>query len=216
MGKKPTREPLFIIRDLQTLKVFSDPLRLQIMEQLYPEPQTINKIADELGLSSSRLYYHFNQLEAHGLISVVDTQVINNIIEKVYWVIAKDIDIDKDLLNFSSENGQENVENVIRSSLEVTRQDILRSIHARKIQLGNDVTPNPRNMVMAMNKKRLNDETYQAFVDQCQTLAKQFDALPEASIENEGANTYGFAFYLYPSYTYDQGKKDVHEDAFND
>lgn len=206
MDNQPVRQPLFIIKDLQTLKVFSDPPRLQILEQLFPKPQTINKIADQLGVSSSRLYYHFNLLENHGFISVVETRVVNNIIEKVYWVTAEDIDIDKDLLNFSSQEGQENVLNVITSSLEMARQDITRSVQARKTQLARGVKPNPSEMVMVFDKKHLQAETYQAFVAECQALVKKFEELPEASPDSEEVNSYGFAFYIYPSYTYDQGE----------
>ena len=216
MDQELERQPLFIIKDLQTLKVFSDPLRLQILEQLFPKPQTINKIADELGISSSRLYYHFNLLEKHGFISVVVTRVVNNIIEKVYWVTAEDIDIDKALLNFSSQAGQENVLNVVSSSLELARQDITRSIQARKTQLACGDEPNPREMVMGFNKKQLKSETYQAFVEECQALVKKFNQLPEESTDNEEANTYGFAFYLYPSYTYVQEEKQEYEDDINE
>lgn len=216
MQSELVRQPVFMIRDVQTLKVFSDPLRLQILEQLFPKPQTINKIADELGLSSSRLYYHFNLLENHGFIAVVETRVVNNIIEKVYWVTAEDIDIDKDLLNFSSQDGQENVLNVINSSLELARQDITRSIQARKIQLERGDKPNPREMVMVFNKKHLNNEIYQEFVKDCQALVKKFNELPEESSDSEEPNSYGFAFYLYPSYTYDQEKKQENEDSGNE
>lgn len=216
MQSELVRQPVFMIRDVQTLKVFSDPLRLQILEQLFPKPQTINKIADELGLSSSRLYYHFNLLENHGFIAVVETRVVNNIIEKVYWVTAEDIDIDKDLLNFSSQDGQENVLNVINSSLELARQDITRSIQARKIQLERGDKPNPREMVMVFNKKHLNNEIYQEFVKDCQVLVKKFNELPEELSDSEEPNSYGFAFYLYPSYTYDQDKKQENEDSGNE
>jgi hypothetical protein len=77
------------------------------------------------------------------------------------------------------------------------------------------VKPNPSEMVMVFNKKHLNSETYQAFVEQCQALVKTFDELPEAPTDCEEANSYGFAFYLYPSYTYDQGEKQGKEDIFN-
>ena len=67
----PNPEPTMMINDLESLKVFSDPLRNQIMEILAPEKLTINQIAKKLGLAPSKLYYHINLLEKHGLIQEV-------------------------------------------------------------------------------------------------------------------------------------------------
>ena len=55
MEKISERLPVLTIKDLETLKVLADPLRLQIIEVLAPEPQTVNQIAQQLGLSRSRL-----------------------------------------------------------------------------------------------------------------------------------------------------------------
>ena len=65
--------PVITISDLDTLKVVSDPFRVQILEVLVHEPQTVNQVAEKMGLAPSKLYYHFNMLEKHGLIQVVDT-----------------------------------------------------------------------------------------------------------------------------------------------
>ena len=62
-------------------------------------------------------------------------------------------------------------------------------------------------MVMVFNKRHLQADTYQAFIAECQALVKKFEGLPEASPDCEDANSYGFAFYLYPSYTYDQSEE---------
>jgi DNA-binding transcriptional ArsR family regulator len=204
MGEKRQRKPMFIIEDLETLKVLTDPLRMQILVLLDPEPQTVNQVAEKLGLSSSRLYYHFNMLEDHGLIEVIQTRTINNMIEKLYWVTAEDIDINKELLNFSSETGQENITNMISSSLEVIREDIMRSLQARKFHLEQGGKPNPRNMIMVNSKKRLKDKIYQQFITRLNAFIKEFNELPEETESGEDVNIFSLACYLYPSFYFDE------------
>jgi DNA-binding transcriptional ArsR family regulator len=194
--------PILMIKDLETLKVLSDPLRLQIIEVLAPEPQTVNQIAQQLGLSASRLYYHFHLMEASGLIRVVETRMINNILEKTYWVTADTFDVDKNLLNFTSDVGQENLTRVVRASLDATREDILRSLQARRIELDHGAKPDPRNMVIGKVKKRLRTTTYQHFVDAFTALIKEFSDLPDENDEDGQVGYYAVACYLYPSYAY--------------
>lgn len=206
MKINPLREPLLIVKDLETLKVLTDPLRMQILQLLDPEPQTINSVAEKLGVASSRLYYHFNLLEKHGLIMVVNTRTLNNLIEKVYWTTAEDVDVEKDLFNFSSEDGQENLINMISSSLDATREDILRSIQARKLQLEQGGQSHPRDMLMISSKKCLDDATYQVFTQKLKDLAQEFTSLPDAAEGVEDGHAFGFVCYLYPSYTFDEAE----------
>jgi DNA-binding transcriptional ArsR family regulator len=58
------------------VKTIADPLRNQIFESLILQPPTVRQIAEKLGLSPKRLYYHVRLLETHGLIQVVETRVV--------------------------------------------------------------------------------------------------------------------------------------------
>jgi DNA-binding transcriptional ArsR family regulator len=196
--------PVLIIKDLETLKVLTDPLRLQIIEVLAPEPQTVNQIAHQLGLSGSRLYYHFHMLEASGFIRVVETRMVNNIMEKIYWITADTFDIDKDLLNFTSEAGHENITRVVTASLDATREDILRSLQARRFELDYGAKPDPRAMVIRKIKKRLRAATYQHFVDAFNVLIKDFSDLPDEEGEEGEVSYYAVACFLYPSFAYSE------------
>ena len=133
--EKPTRDTLFRVDDLETLKVLTDPLRLQIMTVLDPEPRTINYVAERLGLASSRLYYHFNMLESHGLIRVVETRMVNNIVEKVFWTSAEELTIDNDLFKYSSDEGSEYLSRLVISNLDSVREDMVRSLEAEKYNI---------------------------------------------------------------------------------
>lgn len=198
------RQPIFFVNDLETLKVLTDPLRMQILTILDPAPQTVNQVGEKLGLSSSRLYYHFNLLEARGLIAVVETRLVNNLIEKLYWVTADDIEIEPGLLNFSSEEGQDTITEVISSNLEATREDILRSIQARKVHLGLGGVEHPRNMTMINTKRRLKDSTYEAFTERLKAFVKEFSELPEEPESGDDVGVFNLACYLYPSYYFNE------------
>ncbi len=205
MSDNLEKKPVFVVEDLETLRVLTDPLRLQILEVLNQEPQTVGEVADKLGLAGSRLYYHFNMLEEHGLIQVVETRTVSNMIEKLYWVTAEEIEFNKELLNFSLEGGQDNFVKVINSSLDSVREDMLRSLQARKYSLEHGVKEIPRNMILINTKKRLKDEDFQAFTKRFKKLLKEFGDIPEEEDAVEDANVYSLACYLYPSFYYEEG-----------
>jgi hypothetical protein len=149
-------------------------------------------------------------MEAAGLIRVVETRLVNNIVEKIYWVTANEIEIDRDLLNFGSDAGQENVTRVMLASLDATREEMLRSLRARSLELEHGAPPQPRQMVIKKLKKRLRDETYQGFLEAFNHLLETFDDLPEADEEDENALVYSVACFLYPTFALD----DAADEAF--
>lgn len=204
MSQPFSRDPVFLVDTMDTLRIIMDPLRSQIVSILNQEPMTIGQVAGKMGLSSSRLYYHFNLLEEHGLIRVVKTRQVNNIIEKIYWLTAEDIDIKKDLINFSSDSGAENIARMVTSSLDATREDVLRSLQARKFHLSRGARPNPRDMVLIQIKKRLDDATYQDFLKEFRALLEAFSELPDADRDGEDVGVYNLVCYAYPSYYYDE------------
>src|SRR5688572_24810596 len=88
----------YLVTDLETLKVLADPLRLRIRE-LMGKPTTVKQVAAKLDLPATKLYYHINLLEKHGLIVLVDTRVVSGIIEKHYQVSAQNVRVAKHLLS---------------------------------------------------------------------------------------------------------------------
>ena len=214
MENTSTRDPVFIINDFETLKVLSDPLRIQILEQLAPMPQTVNQVAEGLGLASSRLYYHFKMLESQSLIKVVESRLVNNMIERDYWLVAEEIRIDKDLLNFSSEEEQENIVKVIRSSWEATLEDIMRTLKTRPLQIADGQPDNPQEMVMLKLQSHFSPKSYKAFIDQFNHLMEEFNH-PEEDLEGENElQEFHLACFIYPSYSYDE-KREMGNDNDN-
>src|SRR5436189_3070665 len=83
---EPAKE--LLVSDLDTLKVVSNPLRIQVLELLVSAPRTVKQLAAEMGTTPTKLYYHLNLLEEYGLVRVVSTRVVSGIIEKQYRVTA--------------------------------------------------------------------------------------------------------------------------------
>lgn len=179
---------------------------MQILEVLALEPQTVNQVAEKLGLSGSRLYYHFNLLEEHALIQVVQTRMVNNLMEKLYWGTAEKIEIDNALLEFSHTKVQENLVSIISSLLEATRSEMTRSLHARTFNLEQGAKLNPRNLIIQTSRKRLKDETYEAFVKRFRDLLNEFSDLPEETGTGDDINYFSLACYLYPHFYYEEEK----------
>ncbi len=91
-------EKEYLVTSLETLKVMADPIRLHILEHLVAKPMTVKELAKRLGTTPTKLYYHINLMEEHGLIKVVSQRIVSGIVEKQYRTRAKSFDVDKSLL----------------------------------------------------------------------------------------------------------------------
>ncbi|MGD8456572.1 MAG: winged helix-turn-helix domain-containing protein [Anaerolineales bacterium] len=201
--------PTMTITDLDTLKVFSDPLRVQILEALAHEPQTVNQVAEKMGVSSSKLYYHINLLEKHNLIQVVDTTIHGNIIEKHYWVSALDIRLDKNLCCFGSSEEQENATSMMVVPLETTREDIIRSLEARRFALDQGAEEHPRQVVIYREVSKLSDKQANELIARIKALTKEFEAASNQE-KGEDVQTHALTIAFYPSFHY-EGAHDENE-----
>ena len=98
VGKYLQPDEEFVISDLETIHIVSEPLRLQILEILKETPKTVKMVAKELGINQVKLYYHFKLLEEHGLLRITEERMVSHLIEKVYQTRARSIRIATDLL----------------------------------------------------------------------------------------------------------------------
>ncbi|WP_051351016.1 ArsR/SmtB family transcription factor [Sulfobacillus thermosulfidooxidans] len=88
----------FVIQDYDTLRILSDPLRMQILGYLIAHEYTGKQIADLMTMAPSKIHYHLKELEDKGLVTVVRTQEKNGIVQKFYRAVAFDYVIDEKLL----------------------------------------------------------------------------------------------------------------------
>lgn len=197
------QEDVFVINDLETLRVLADPLRTQILELLVKESLTVRQLAERLGLAPSKLYYHFSLLEKHGLIRVVDTRMVANMIEKQYRSVARDFDIDRNLLSFQTNAGQENLDSLLRTTLDATRDDIQRSIQARLRQRERGAKEQPREVVLTRIKSRLSEEQANEFRERLKALILEIEAAHATAAGPEAELLpYGLMLAFYPSFYY--------------
>jgi DNA-binding transcriptional ArsR family regulator len=208
MNEKYKPAAIHIIKELEAAKAISDPLRLQIIEVLLHSPLTVNQIAGKLGLAASKLYYHVNTLEKHGLIQVVDTTIHGNIIEKHYWVTAYDYRLDHEIYNFNVQEmeGKENIISMTLATLDTTREDFVRSIEARAFNLEHGADPHPRNVINSREVVRVSDEKMGEFQTRLHALIKEFEEMDD--IVGEDAHPWAFTVFLYPTFYYDQPNSD--------
>ncbi len=191
----------YIVRDLDVLKVLTDPLRQQTVDMLIHEPLTPKQIAAKLGLATSKLYYHLTLLEQHGLIAVVETRTIANLIERVYRATFTYLEIDPSLLSFSTRGGQENIYDLATSTLNVTRDDVLRSFQSRAFNLEQGIEQSrPRTAMLNRNISRLSEGQYQAFFARLEALVTEFATADESSSSDD--QLYALTIAFYPSFYY--------------
>ncbi len=191
------REGVFIIKDLETLKVVADPVRNQILEVLEKKPQNVKEVADKLGLAPSKLYYHFNMLEKVGLISVVETRQIANLIEKYYHTTSSFIDIDHNLLNFSTDEGKENMFTMVSSTIDTTREDLLRSLQARALQIEQGEPGKLRAVTISRHLSNMSDEQADEFHKRLEGLLEEFI---DSDTKDPQQQTFAMTIAMYPSF----------------
>ena len=195
-------DPHFVITDLETLKVIAHSLRAQLLDQFGEGPMTVKQVAGRMGLSPNKLYYHVNMLEEHGLIRVVETRTVGNMIEKVYQDTAERYDIDHELLSFRSDDGQENVTQVLTTTLDAMREDLVRSLEARRYELAQGAEPHPREAMVTRCTSRVPQERVAAFKEQLKALFEEFGDADVDPAEDDTAQGYALTVAFYPTFSF--------------
>lgn len=148
---------------LQTLKVYFDPLRTRIMQEIAHKPRTVHQIAEVLGVPFTRLYYHIKMLEKHNLIRVVDVvQLTGAIEEKYYMVTARQYTVDRKLLTFDPVGKNDSLEYNLDGIFGASQRDIRKSVAAGRIDL-NLTPPHSRALLAGKFLFRLSDEQAKDF-----------------------------------------------------
>lgn len=103
--KLPAAAP---IESLEALQAVSDSQRHRVVTLLIEEPLTARELAERLGIGRTRLYYHLDLLEKHGLIRVTETRVVSGILERTYRAVARSFRVDRALLTARSSEAEVN------------------------------------------------------------------------------------------------------------
>lgn len=184
-----------VLNNLDTLKALADPFRIQIIELFLNGPRTVKQLAAELNTTPTKLYYHINLMEEHGILKVVSTRVVSGIIEKQYHLVAYSFRPDPALFSPSGEMFEEGVPLLVSTLLEHTRRDIMRGIKVGLIDptKGDD---DHRTTIIANNLLLLSEDQAHSFIRRLADLMKEFGSLESSE---PGTRVYGMMLAVYPT-----------------
>ncbi|MBI1257335.1 MAG: helix-turn-helix domain-containing protein [Chloroflexi bacterium] len=187
--------PLHTISTLEALKVFADPLRQQIIEALLDGAKTVKQIASELDLAPTKLYYHVNLLEEHGLIQVTETRIVSGIIEKHYTASANEYYIERALLTPGQNMSDEGLEIALDAMIEPVRTDIQKSMQQGLIDSSQDA-PEHRKFRMWRAMSQLSEAEAAEFYARLEKLVDEFNG---SKAESADTQHYGLLIGIYPA-----------------
>jgi DNA-binding transcriptional ArsR family regulator len=187
----PTPQAEFVIQDIETLRAISDPLRIRLLE-LMAQPQTVKEIAAQLGVGKTKLYYHLNLLEKHGIIRVARTRVVSGIIEKSYQVTAYSYRPAKELL-LRGDEGKEHGVAIVESILDATRTDLTHSLNTGQAALGEAVQA--KQLLLGRVVMSLTPEQAVSFYERFEALLTEVAQYEKPTI---GGQTYSLTVAFFP------------------
>ncbi|MFW5691301.1 MAG: ArsR/SmtB family transcription factor [Chloroflexota bacterium] len=188
----------FIIQDLETLKVLADPLRISILESLQ-QPGTVKEVAEMIDRPPTKLYYHFNLLEKHHLIRMVDTRIVSGIVEKHYQVAARRYRLAWGLLSPSDKEFDERLEVTLSGVFGAARQDLRDSLVRGAVETAQDVPPHHR-LMLSQAASSLTPERAEEFYSKLRTLLSEYGFTDrEIDTRAPGKRLYKLLLLLHPS-----------------
>jgi DNA-binding transcriptional ArsR family regulator len=184
-----------ILDNLDALKAYFDPVRLQIVQEMSYQPRTVHDIAEALDVPFTRLYYHIKMLEKHNIIRVVETRAMSGAVEeKYYQVTARQFIVDRSLLTTGDADDSAGLNTLLTTILEETHDDIKNSVRGGKIQL-QEISPHPESLLVRRGIFRLSREQAARFHEDLLALMNRYLDI-EASRDDP---YYALAIALYPT-----------------
>ncbi len=196
MAERYRPQDQMVISDLETLKVLSDPFRVRILEQMAQRPVPIKQVADNLGVSPNKLYYHVKMMEEHGLITVVEQKIISGIIENWYQVSACHYRIDNALFLLSPDTKGEHLGQLVDNILQSTREDVMRGIRSNLITYEKEGDDSHR-MILSRMAGCMAHTQHALFREKLLALIDEFMG-EEDACEGDDSQAYILTVLLYP------------------
>lgn len=198
--------PELRVADVDTLRVLADPLRLRILEafEVHPDdPLTVKAVAAALGEPITKLYYHVNLLERHGLLAVVGKRLVSGIVEKRYRLAAESLHVDRSLLGSPAAGVSAEAATLLDAVFGDSRRNLERALGSGLARLGAD-EPEPARVLLARFVQRLSPEAAVEARRLVEELIERIGALaagpaaPAASAGAGDAHQYEFLVVFHP------------------
>jgi DNA-binding transcriptional ArsR family regulator len=165
------------IADVPALRALADPIRLRVLDLLGSGPRTVKELAGLLDVPRTRLHYHVNVLERHGLINVASTRVVNGATERTYEAAGRTFEVDRLSVPRAAAAG---VAASLAGLLHTTAQELDDSLRSQ------------RRTAVGTGHVRLTQSQHLELVNRIQALIDEYEAAPA---DDGDATTIVFALY---------------------
>ncbi len=173
------------IKDLDQVRLLSDPLKLRLLQAFAESAKTTKQVAAELGESVTKLYRHVDALHDSGLVEVVEERQKRGTIERTFRAVAQRFEADHSL--FGAAAGGAGID-AARDMLRISENEILDA-------MANARDDDDEQMLVMQIRGRATPEE---IAELRQTLKAWLDALPGSEqTPDENAKEFGglIAFY---------------------
>ncbi len=104
-----TMDPIQRIQDFERIKILSDPHRMAILQMLMAGPETLTSIGKTLGEHPAKVRHHLKQLEAAGVVELVEIRSQRGFIEKYYQAKSRAFTFNEIILPHHPQDTQETI-----------------------------------------------------------------------------------------------------------
>jgi predicted ArsR family transcriptional regulator len=176
----------FKIKDLEQVRLLSDPLKLQLLQAFAEGAKTTKEVAAELDESITKLYRHVDALHDAGLLEIAAQKQKRGTVERTFQAVAQRFEADHSL--FAEQSGGDGAV-AVRELLRAGEDEILRAI------ANADHGEGPEAIMMRIRCKA----SPQRFAELCQSLNEWIeDTQEEGGSADEDQQEYGALIAFYP------------------
>jgi DNA-binding transcriptional ArsR family regulator len=180
---------------LQTLRVISDPVRARMIGLFSNGPTTVHKLAEQLGVPLTRLYYHIHQLEEHGLIQVVDQRPRGGTVEKIYATTARTFLVDRSEFVSEPEEALQQANILIDFVLNETIKALRKSVTDGSVDLQQN-QPHSKSLQIRRGLGQISKERAEKLHQRLISVMEEFTA-PDEDMDQEKSE-YWLALAFFP------------------
>lgn len=187
-----------VLTSLDALKVYFDPMRMRIVQEMADQPKTVHEVAEALDVPFTRLYYHINMLQKHNIIRLVEVKAMSGAVEeKYYQVSARRFVVDHALLTMVDDADEyPGLDVLLNTMLGETMTDIRASVRQHLIDL-QATSPNPDALMLQRGFLRLSRQAAEAFQRELSALFSRY--LEPDDTKSDDERDYALAVAFYPS-----------------
>ncbi|MBT8085692.1 MAG: helix-turn-helix domain-containing protein [Woeseia sp.] len=104
------------VRDLETVRLLADPLKLDLLRAFAEKPATTKQVAAELQENITKLYRHVDALHDAGLLEIVGEQQKRGTVERTFRAVASHFEVDSALfMDDEATSASDTIRDVLRA-----------------------------------------------------------------------------------------------------